>query len=501
VTQSSLFLIGQEPLTLAAVAAIARGDRAVDLSEAARAAVLRGRAIVEHVVERGVPAYGVTTGVGSQKDFRVDRAELARYNDLMITAHATIAPGREAPAAVVRGALAIQLALFATGRSGIRLELAESLLARLRADDLPAVRLDASLGASDIVGMSQLAVPLIGKKGVGQGGAGPRPIGGLQAKEAVSLLNSNSLMLAEGALVIHEIRALLDAATYIGALSAEGLRGNLTAWSAAVDAARGQPGQIRVGKALRVALAGSRLWQQGEARFLQDPLSFRCIPQMHGAAEAAYDFAHGLFQAELAAACDNPLIDLASGSFISHGNMESSACALGMDTLRQGLAKVVEASGQRVHKIQWPGFSGLPTSLAAEAGAVGGVQFLNLGHLAAASVGAVCQAAHPAMLGYRGQVDDGVEDVAGNAPQSIAETVRCLRPAWNVVAIEAICAVWAVHRRGVPEEALGEGLRPLYARIVDVLPIGTEGRAIFDIGEVVAIIQAAFGRGPSLLNG
>lgn len=488
-SESYEIVLGDAPLTLREVEAIASGRAHVSLSPAARALVAVGRAIVDRIVAERIPAYGVTTGVGSQKDYGVDPAGIARYNDLLITGHATIAPGPNASRETVRAALAIQLALFATGRSGVRPELVDSLLARLQADDLPGARLGSSIGASDIVAMSQLAVPLIGKDGVTQGGAGPSPIGGLRAKEAVSLLNSNSLTLAEGVLALAELRGLLNAATTAAALSLEGLRGNPNAWSEAVDHARGQPGQSRVGAALRQLLAGSRLWQAGEPRFLQDPLSFRCVPQMHGAAEAAYDFASEIFSHELSAACDNPLIDLASGQFISHGNMETTACALALDTLRLALAKVIEAAGQRIHKIQWPGFTGLPTSLARDVGAIGGVQFLNLAHIATACVGAVCQAANPAMLNYRGQVCDGVEDVGGNAPLAVAETVRALEPAWNVVAIEAICAVWAIDRRAVPFEALGEGLRDLIARIRPLLPIGTEGQKVFDVGTVVALMK------------
>lgn len=490
----TVIALGEAPLLLADVVAIARREADVSLSASGREAVLRARAVVDRLVDEGIPAYGITTGVGSQKDFAISREAIARYNGLMITAHATVAPGPAASAEVVRAALAIQLSLFARGRSGVRLELVDSLLDRLRSDDLPAARLGASVGASDIVGMSQLAVPLLGKAGVGPGGSGPSPLDGLAAKEAISLLNSNSLMLAEAALALDELRRLLDAATLAGALSMEGFRGNLSSWREEVDRARGQTGQIRAGKALRAALAGSRLWDKGEARFLQDPLSFRCIPQIHGAAEAAYAFAHDIFETELSAACDNPLIETATGEFLSHGNMETSACCLAMDTLRQAVAKVIEASGQRVHKIQWPGFTGLPTSLATEPGAVGGVQFLNLGHLASANVGAVRQAAFPALLSYSGQIDDGVEDVSGNAPQSVAETVRSLVPAWNVVTLEIACAVWAVHRRAVPVADIGEGLRPLAEAILPLLPIGREGEEIFDLGPLVEAVKAAAGQ-------
>jgi histidine ammonia-lyase len=487
------FTIGEDPLTLQALRLIASGGAAVDLSEAARARIVRGRAIVDRVVEGAVPAYAITVGVGSQKDFPIKLDSIAQYNELLLTGHATIAPGPNASSEIVRGALALQLALFATGRSGVSLELVERLLSRLNADDLPGARLGSSVGASDIVAMSQLGVPIVGKQAVlPNKGMGSAPAGPLKPKEAASLLNSNCLTLSAGTLVHHEIRCLLDAATSVAALTLEGFRGNPHAWSETVDQARGQPGQIRAGASLRCALADSQLWRPGESRFLQDPLSFRCVPQIHGAAEAAYDFATAILQTELSSACDNPLIDLATGTFISHGNMETTACALALDTVRLALAKVIVTSGERIHKIQWPSFSQLPAGLALENGPTGGVQFLNIGHIASACVASVCQAANPAMLNYRGQICDGVEDVGGNAPLAVDETRRAIEPAWNVIAIEAMCAVWAIQRRGVPTAALGRGLRVLNDRLRVVLPIGLEGRDVFDLGVVVNVLKSAF---------
>jgi histidine ammonia-lyase len=484
-------IFGAGPMTLAALDVVARAEAELSLAPAALDRIAAGRAVVDHVVEARIPAYGITTGVGSQKDYAVDPVAIAAYNNLLITGHATIAPGEDADPATVRAALAIQLSLYATGRSGVRPALVESLLARLVADDLPGAKLGSSIGASDIVGMSQLAVPLIGQRGLGEGGAGPMPIGQLHAKEALSLLNSNSLTLAGGALALIEARRLIDVSTSVAALSLEGLRGNPFAWSEIVDRSRGQPGQIKTGRALRALLQDSRLWQKGESRFLQDPLSFRCVPQIHGAVEAAYGFAAETWERELNAICDNPLLDLENQGFVSHGNMETTACTLALDLLRLALAKMVESANERLHKLQWPGFSGLPTGLAEEGGgAVGGVQFLNLGPIGAAATGHVHQASHPATLAYRGQAADGVEDVAGGAPFAVAETRRLLAPAWTAIAIEAICAVWAIRRRGLEADTLGIGLRPLYAGILPLLPIGREGREVFDMRPVVELLQA-----------
>ena len=477
-------------LTIAQLEAVALGRARPVLAEAARARIAQGRAVVDRVVEGRIPAYGITTGVGSQKDYAVDHDTIAAYNDRLITAHATMAPGPLASREGVRAALTVQLQMFASGRPGVRQVLVDALLARLQSDDLPDARLGSSPGASDIVPMSQLAVPIIGRQGVGPGGRGPSPLPGLAAKEALALLNNNSFTIGQGALAVAEARRLLDAQTLVAALSLEGFRGNAASWSAPVDAARGQPGQSRTGQALRAALAGSDLLKPGANRLLQDPLSFRCVPQIHGAAESAMAFAWEAWERELSAVGDNPIIVWEDDAFVSHGNMESTLLALTLDTLRLALAKVADASGERIHKIQWPGFTGLPTGLAAEPGVIGGVQFLNLGHITGACVTAIRHAATPTVLAFRGQICDGVEDVAGGAPFAVEQTEILLARGWVLAAIEAVCAAWAVARRGLDPATLGAGTGPLYRVIRPLLPIGVEGERIFDLAPAVDALKA-----------
>ncbi|NYZ12386.1 aromatic amino acid lyase [Azospirillum sp. RWY-5-1] len=472
-----LMLDGQS-LTLDALVASARRPAPVALAPDAWARIDAGRAVVDAMLADGVPAYGITTGVGSQKDFAVGAAALADFNRRLITAHATRAPGPEAPPELVRAACILQLNLFATGRSGVRRVLAEALLDRLNRGDLPPVRLGSSIGASDIVALSQLAVPVM------------EALGGLAAKEALSLMNSNALTLAQGALALDAMRSLLAGLDLAAALTLEGFRGNPGAWSEPIERAHPQPGHIAAACRLRALLDGSRLWEAGEPRFLQDPLSLRCTPLVNGALHAALDWACGIWSVELNAAVDNPLIDLEAGRPVSHGAMESTLPALALDTLRLAAAKALDASGERMHKLHWPAFSGLPTGLADENGAAGGVQFLNLGHILAAALATARMAATPATPQYRGQVCDGVEDIAGMAPQAVAETDRMIEAAWTVVTIEAATAAWAIHRRGVPADALGRGLRPAVGVILPLLPIGSEGERVFDLAPLVDAVRA-----------
>lgn len=463
-------------LTLDAVGRIAAGAP-IRIADAAWSRIAAGRGVVDDMVERAEPAYGITTGFGSQKDYALDPAGIALFNRRVLTAHASFAPGAAAPPAVLRAALAIQLNQFATGMSGVRPQLVEALVARLERGALPPVRLGSSIGASDIVGLSQAALPLL------EGWE-------LAAKEAMSLLNSNSLTLGHGALVLLEARRLLGALDLAAALSLEGLRGNPMAWSAAVEIAHPQPGHRAAGHHLRSLLEGSALWHPGEPRFLQDPLSFRCVPQIHGAAYAALGWAWGIWQAELNAVVDNPVIDLDARRPVSHGSMESTLLTLTLDALRLALAKVLQAGNERVHKLQWPQFSGLPVGLAGQAGATGGVQFLNIAHIATAKLALVTHAAQPVTTLYRGQVCDGVEDVAGLAPVAVVEAERQAEAAWVAVTIEAVVAAWAIRRRGLDPTVLGAGLVPVVEGLTPLLPIDREGEAPFDLGPAVDLLQS-----------
>lgn len=478
-------------LDIAALARFAAGSTRLALSDDAWTRIGTARAVVDRIVDGGIAAYGVTTGFGSQKDFAIDPRREADFNIRVLTGHATRASGRRVPAHTARAALAVMLNGYARGYSGVRPVLCEAQLGRANAGVAPDVRTGSSVGASDIVAMSQLALPLVGRASDGPGGAASlAPLDTLAAKEAMSLLNSNALTLAAGALALAEAKRLLDALDMVAALSLEGFRGNPGAWSALVEEAHPQPGQIACGRALRRLLEESVLWRADGPRLLQDPLSLRCVPQINGAAHATLAWAWSVWERELNAVADNPLVDSAGDAIASHGSMETTLLAVSLDALRLAVAKAVEASGERVHKLQWPSFSGLPAGLAAEGGAIGGVQFLNLGHIAAAKVAAARIAAQPVALQYRGQVCDGVEDVGGMAPFAVEEMERQLDAAWTAMTVEAVVAAWAIDRRSLPVDGLGRGLRAPYQAIRPLLPIGREGEAPFDLGPVEAWLRA-----------
>ncbi len=475
-TGNQIVLEGND-LGIDAVVDAAAGRRPVFLSEEARKRIGRGRKIVEEIVERGEPAYGISTGVGSQKDFAVPREKMAEFNRRLLAAHATRVPGPTVEKREARAAMVIQANMFATGACGVRPELVDLLLRRLAEDRIPAVDDGGSVGASDLVPLAQLAVELLGEEF------------SLSAKEALSLMNSNAISLGRGALQLHEMKRLLAAFDLSSIVALEGLRGNLSSIDEAVGRAHRDRGQAA--KRLRALLAGSALLKPGAARFLQDPLSFRCISQVHGAGRFALKWAWAAWEAELNAVTDNPLIDLESGRAISHGNMDTTAVTMVIDTLRQILAKIAILSGERMNKQHWPAFSGLPTGLSFDRErAVGGVQFLNFSHIAASLIASLTIWAHPHLTHSIGQLNDGVEDTAGLALHSVSDLKKAVEGGWKIAALEMMTGLWAVRRRDIPAADLGRGVRPLYAKIVPLLPIGTEGAdGPFDISGIVDLVK------------
>ncbi|NMM43513.1 aromatic amino acid lyase [Rhodospirillaceae bacterium KN72] len=466
--------------TLDQIATIAVDGTDATIDESAWPRISEGRAVVEAIVAEGRPAYGITTGVGSQKESSVQQTDLATFNRRLLAAHATRVPGPTLDPAVVRAAMAVQLNLFATGTSGVRRELVERLMKRLNENRVPTVDASGSVGASDLVPLAQLGLGLLEDA--------PDSVFEPGAKEALSLMNSNAISLGMGSLCLVSARRLLATLDLAAAVALEGLRGNLGSIAEPVNRVHGRRGQHASSSRLRSLLRDSALWYGGESRFLQDPLSFRCVSQIHGVGHEVLARAEQVWEVELNAPTDNPLIDRENGAVISHGNMDSTALTAAIDPLRQILAKICELSGERLHKQHWPAFSGLPTGLAREAGAIGGVQFLNLSHIAASLIASSKIWATPVLLNSVGQLADGVEDTAGLAMHAVADLARVIEAAYKIATIELTVGVWAIHRRDIDPGKLGHGVRPVFEALLPLLPIDREGEETFSLSPLIDFV-------------
>ena len=474
--------VGDDALTVGRLVELAVRGGPYQLGDGAAARIAEGRAIVERLLASNTEAYGVTTGVGSQKDHRVSVADVHDFNRKLVRGHATRVPGPVVPARVVRAAMLVLLQQFSSGASGVSLELASLVARHASSDELPAIDAAGTVGASDLVPLSQLADWLFSRPD-----AGEVPY----AKDALSFINCNALSLATGAFHIDELGRIARWFDVAAAATFEGFRANLAAIGAPVNEVHRRTAQGSVAADLRQMLAGSRLLDPAAARLLQDPLSFRNVSQIHGALREAIGFLGTVWDGELNSVAINPIVHAGTPSFSSHGNMDTTRITLAADMTRQALAKVADISGERIHKQQWPNFSGLPIGLAADDAPVGGVQFLNLGHIAASLITSVKIWAQPHLLHSVGQVADGVEDTASHALHAVHDLERQLDACRTLAAIEIAVAVWAIDRRGIAAGDLGATPRRLYEIVRPLLPIGTEGDDVFDVATVVSALRAS----------
>lgn len=476
------FLVGEIPLTCTRLVDAVHNATMFELTSDTRVRVLQSRKAVNTILAADVPVYGVNTGVGSQKDHRVSAEEAASYNRMLIRGHATRVPGPSVDAEVVRATLIVLLHELASGSSGASLELVELVADLASAPDMPCIDASGSVGASDLVPLAQLADWLLAHpKAVEQ----ELP----KAKDALAMINCNGLSLATGARCIVDLNNLMLGFDLAAATAMEGFRCNLDAISEPVNSVHHRQGQAESAACMRQQLEGSMLWEVGQARFLQDPLSFRNASQVHGAAREMAVWLRQIWDDELKGTVINPLVNVGPKPAYSHGNMDTTRMTLALDSMRQALAKTADLTGERVHKQQWPAFSGLSIGLAASDSAIGGVQFLNLGHICTSLITSIKIWAQPHLLHPSGQIADGVEDTASNAVHAVHELSRQIDACWKIIAIEIAVAVWAINRRGISPDQLGRSTRAAYNAFIDVLPIGREGQEVYDLSVLNSIVR------------
>ncbi len=307
-------------LTVADVVAVAReGARAV-LPEDARARMAASRAVVERALERGDPVYGLTTGVGALRDVPVGAGQ-AEFNRRLVTTHA-VGHGPPAPGHVVRAAMLVRAQGLARGGAGVRPALAEALCAALAEGFTPEVHAIGSLGQADLGPLAEIASALVG--------AGRLE---LEAREGLAFVNANAFAVGWGCLAHAAAEIAVAALDRSAALALEGFGAGAAPFDEAVAAARPYPGLVRASARLRALLDGGELLR-GRGRTLQDPLSFRVVPQAHGLALDALEALRATLETELASASDNPLV--AGERILPTGNFDAAPVAFALDGASPG---------------------------------------------------------------------------------------------------------------------------------------------------------------------
>jgi histidine ammonia-lyase len=452
-------------LTVTQVMAVARHGEAVALAPEAVVAMGLARAVVQDVLAGGEPVYGLTTGVGERKAFLLDPAERQRFNLRLVLNH-RIAQGDVAPADVVRGAMLCLANSYAKGVTGVRPELAQMIVTLLNEGFAPPVRRLGSVGQGDLGPMADLAHGLLTHSGFE-----------VAENEGLALVSSNAFTTAWACIATADADALLSVFDVAGALDLEAFGANLNCLHPVIEQTRPFPGLAGTLRQLRLLLAGSYLWRPGAARFLQDPLTFRCLPHIHGAARDALAYARTILELELNSSQSNPVVVVPEKRIVSVGNFDIGPLAAALDFLRIALAPVVTSANERAVKLLQAPFSGLAAGLAARAGSPDDA----LSELAVAGQAITVEArtlAHPVSYELASSVKgEGIEDRATMAPLSARRLADMTSLCARVAAIEFVVAAQAIDLRALNVNRLGE------------LGLGT-GRAYRMIRELVPFTQA-----------
>lgn len=369
--------LSSERLTIAGLKEILDSGKPVALSEELRRRIVRCREYLDRKIkDSDQPVYGITTGFGSLCDISVGGDELSQLQRNLVMSH-SCGTGEQVPSEIVRLMLLLKIRSLSYGYSGVRLETVERLIDFYNNGILPVVYRQGSLGASgDLAPLAHLSLPLLGLGEVEHDGRrrpsaevleefGWKPLE-LQSKEGLALLNGTQFMSAYGVQAVIDARRLSDWADRIGALSLDAFDGCIEPFYDEVHVIRAHPGQLAKARAVRSLLEGSELIHRPK-KHVQDPYSFRCMPQVHGATKDTIDYVAGVLETEINSPTDNPTIFPDEDMIISAGNFHGQPIALAMDFLAIALAELGSISERRIYKLI-SGSRGLPHFLVANPG-------------------------------------------------------------------------------------------------------------------------------------
>jgi histidine ammonia-lyase len=449
-------------LALEQLVRVARHGETVEISPDAVARMETTRAVVERVFERDLTVYGLTTGVGARKRIKVRAHETEEFNRMLILNH-RVGQGDLASDEVVRATLLRLANGFAKGTSGVRPALAERVIGALNEGPLPRVRTLGSTGQSDLPQMADLA------HGFLDGFT-------LAAKEGLALINNNAFSSAFAALAVADCTQLLDALDVAGALDLEAFAANLSILHPAVAETRPYDGLRATLARLTDLLAGSYLWEDGAARNLQDPLTFRGLPNVHGAARDALAFVRRQLEIELNASQDNPIVVAQEERLVSVANFDVLPLAAALDFLRIALAPVLTSADERLIKLLQAPLSGLPEGLAVR----DGLAEDSLTQFAHAAQGLTSEArllAQPVSFELASTTHpEGIEDRSTMAPLAASRLAQMVELGERLVSIELVVAAQAVDLRNRP--VLGAGTSRAYELVRARVPFSDIGDAV-----------------------
>lgn len=471
-------------LTTEEVTAVARDGVRVEIAAASREkAVAVRKLVMEMLGDRNLPRiYGFNTGVGMNKDWDISADGLERFNRCMIYSHSA-AVGPEASTEVVRAAMLVRLNCLLTQRAGVQPEVMYMYEDLLNHNIHPVVPSRGSIGESDLVNLAHIGLAFMGEgevyyKGTrmstaeAMGKAGLKPLR-LGAKDGLSIVNSSAFGVGEAAMVIEDIRALMDMADLIYALALEGFNGHVTPLDPAVYAPRPVPGPMHAAERVRAYLAGSFLWEPKTGKSLQDPLCFRCACHVNGAVRDAMDYVDKFLTIQMNCSDENPCLIEEERRIISCSNFDSTSLAIGFEMLGLSLAHVSKNLCYQLIKLGNNYFTDLPRFLSPDGTSVMAFTTNQKTYTMLDAENRLLS--NPVSADYI-SVSGEVEDHATNFPLVVRKTARMVDNLRYMLGIECYHAAQAVDLRG--NKKLGVATAMAYDAIREVIPFLSEDRVL-----------------------
>lgn len=398
------------------------------------------------------PIYGINTGFGSLYNVKISTENLTKLQENLMKSHAC-GLGEEVPEDIVKIMLLLKIQSLSYGKSGVQLETVQRLIDFYNNDVFPVVYNQGSLGASgDLAPLAHLTLPLIGEGEVNYDGyrqpahkvleaLGWSPIT-LQSKEGLALLNGTQFMSAYGCCVLIKSLKSSVLSDIISTVSLEGFDGRIEPFNHLIHDVRPHKGQVETAQYISELLEGSELINQHKEH-VQDPYSFRCIPQVHGASKDAIAYAVKVFETEINAVTDNPNIFAEEDLIISGGNFHGQPLALALDFLGIALAELGNISERRTYQLI-SGLRGLPPFLVSEPGLNSG--FMIPQYTAASIVSQNKQLASPASVDSIVS-SNGQEDHVSMGSNAATKALRIVDNLYKILGIELFNASQALEFR------------------------------------------------------
>ena len=464
------FIIDNQWVSLEKLDEILASNATLALSEEAKAAIVTCRTYLdEKVAQSDRLIYGVNTGFGSLCDTAISSGDLEQLQRNLVLSHAC-GMGERVPEEIVRRLLILKIMGLSHGASGVQLETVERLIFLYNHHIHPVVFQQGSLGASgDLAPLAHLVLPILGEGTVLFEGTeysskeinvrfGLEPIV-LRSKEGLALLNGTQFMSGYASYAISHARKLWNQFNEIAAISLDGYDGRKEPFGVQVNGIRNQVGQIKTAEIFRNLLADSELANREKAH-VQDPYSFRCIPQVHGASYDTIEHCATIVEREINAVTDNPTVFPDDDIVVSAGNFHGQPLALAMDFLAIALAEMGSISERRIYK-SISGTRSLPAFLVAKPGLNSG--FMITQYTCASIVSQNKQLCTPASIDTIDS-SNGQEDHVSMGANAATKLFRVIENCYSIQGIELLHACQSLEFRrpaksGKRQEAIVEQFR------------------------------------------